>query len=323
MKTIKFRPIVLLLLLNGLAFQYIQAQDNTNTVDPENIEQNQTCLKCHGNNFYFYYHEGLEINVKERMNPYLIIDSTEYYNSNHKSFLCMDCHSSDYENFPHSGELRMEIKFGCMDCHEGDEAYAQYNFEQINEDFQKSAHASKHADDFTCNKCHDPHSYKVRARTSENMSEFIAYDNEICLSCHADISKYQLLTTLGNPNVLETHSWLPNQIEHFKHVRCIECHAEINDNLLVSHNILPKEQAVKLCVECHSKNSRLLASLYKFQFTDERGSLGFSNQDMLNETYVIGANRNLYLNVISISLFALVLFGLLIHALLRFFFIKH
>ena len=73
------------------------AQEETNPVDPANIEQNQECLKCHGNSMYFYFNEGLDRETKERMNPYFIIDSSEYYVSNHKSFLCMDCHS--YEQF--------------------------------------------------------------------------------------------------------------------------------------------------------------------------------------------------------------------------------
>ena len=149
------------------------------------------------------------------------------------------------------------------------------------------------------------------------MEEFILYDNEICLSCHADISKYQLLTTLENPNILDKHGWLPNESLHFKHVRCIECHTEINDDLLVAHKILPKEKAVKRCVECHSQNSRLLVSLYKMQFTDQRSITGFSNAEILGEGYIIGANRNYYLNRLSIGLFGLVIFLVLMHAVLR------
>ncbi len=288
----------------------------------EYAEDNQKCFECHGQAYYYYQNDWIEKKVKDRMNPYFIIDSKEYYESNHWNFSCTDCHSSDYTNFPHAGELRMEPKFSCMDCHEGDEQTAKFNFEQINDEFHKSVHSSKHSEEFTCWMCHNPHSYKINARTSEKMADFIQYDNEICLTCHADVSKYQLLTTLENPNVLETHSWLPNQVLHFKKVRCIECHTEISDDILVSHNVRPKEEAIKLCVECHSKESRLLASLYKYQFTNERSITGFSNKEMLEESYVIGANRNYYLNVVSIGLFVLVFIGLCIHAFLRII-IKH
>jgi hypothetical protein len=204
-----------------------------------------------------------------------------------------------------------------MDCHGGDEQFAQYNFEGIDEEFHKSVHSSKHSEEFTCWMCHNPHTYKINARTNENMLDFITYDNEICLSCHSDISKYQLLTSHDNPNILDKHGWLPNQGLHFKNVRCIECHAEYNNELLVSHNIRPKENAVKLCVECHSKNSMLLTSLYKLQFTDERSLTGFSNAAMLEESYIIGANRNYYLNRLSLILFGFTIIFVLIHALLR------
>jgi len=226
----------------------------------------------------------------------------------------------DYLHFPHDGLLRMEPKFGCLDCHAGDDQYAKYNFESIDEEFKKSVHSSKHIDDFTCSMCHNPHTYRINARTNEHMADFILYDNEICLSCHADVSKYQLLTTAENPNVLETHDWLPNQILHFKKVRCIECHTSLNDEILVSHDVRPKEMAIKLCVECHSRDSRLLASLYKFQFSDARSITGFSNKALLQDNYVIGANRNVYLNYISVSIFLLVLGGILIHVLLRIFY---
>lgn len=154
------------------------------------------------------------------------------------------------------------------------------------------------------------------------MEEFILYDNEICLSCHANESKYQLLTSLDNPNILDKHDWLPNEGLHFRKVRCVECHTQLSDTLLVAHNIQPKENAVKNCVECHSKNSRLLTSLYRMQFTDQRSLSGFSNSFMLEESYIIGANRNYYLNRLSIILFGMVIIFLSIHAFLRLI-IKH
>lgn len=295
----------------------VQAQNESYDFDIANIEQNQNCLKCHGHSTYLYYNEGVEREIKQRMNPYYIIDSSTFYKANHRSFTCLDCHSFDYSNFPHSGQLRMEPNFGCLDCHAGDTEYAKYQFEKIDLEFQKSVHSSTHSEDFTCSMCHNPHTYKISVRASEEIQEFILYDNEICLSCHANVLKYQLLTKDKCPDLLNAHSWLPNQVMHFKSIRCIECHTEINKDILVSHNVRPKEEAVKLCVECHSKNSRLLASLYKYQFTDERSKLGFSNEAMLEDSFVIGANRNYYLNFLSIGLFSITLIVLLIHAILR------
>jgi len=281
-------------------------------------EDNQLCLNCHSHRTFYYLNEGLGHEVRERMNPYFIIDSAGFYQSNHWNFSCTDCHSMDYRTFPHAGTLRMEVKATCLDCHGGDETYADYHFESIDEEFLKSVHSTKHSQDFTCWMCHNPHSYKINARNNTNIKQTIIYDNNICLSCHADINKYQLISNNINPNVLEKHEWLPNQALHFANVRCIECHAERNDSMLISHNIQTKDKAVKQCVECHSQNSLLMASLYKFQIREKRNKLGFFNASILSESYIIGANRNYYLNVVSIVIFGLVFTGVLFHGLLRF-----
>jgi NAD-dependent SIR2 family protein deacetylase len=99
-------------------------------------------------------------------------------------------------------------------------------------------------------------------------------------------------------------------------VRCIECHTQINNNIPVSHLIEPKDQAVKLCNECHSKNSILMATLYKFESKEQRRG-GFFNGIILNASYVIGANRNEYLNLISLVIFVVVIVVIVIHIIFR------
>ncbi len=192
-----------------------------------------------------YYNEMAERDIKTRMNPYFLIDSALYYKANHRTFYCTDCHSSEFEQFPHPGELRMEEYPTCLDCHGGDEDYAEYNFERMDEEFHNSVHSAKHSDDFTCWMCHNPHTYKINARTNENILETIHYDNDICLSCHADLDKYQLISSIANPNIIDKHEWLPNQALHFLNVRCIECHAEIKEDILIAHNVQTKDKAVK------------------------------------------------------------------------------
>lgn len=280
-------------------------------------EENSKCFQCHGKNTYSYFNEMVEHDVTKRMNPYFIIDSVLYYDQNHKSFDCIDCHSYDYRSFPHGGELRMEPLPVCIDCHGGDEDFAKYHFEEIEQEFQASVHSTNHSDGFTCWMCHNPHTYKISARTEENIKDVIVYDNNICLSCHADIDKYQLITDMTNPNILEKHEWLPNQLLHFSSVRCIECHTHISDSTLVAHHVQTKDKAVKLCVECHSTDSRLMATLYKFQATEARSVYGFFNASVLNNTYIIGANRNLYLNIASLVIFGFVVFGIIGHIILR------
>jgi hypothetical protein len=277
---------------------------------------NNRCFKCHGQEKYEYNNETLGKQVKANMCSERIIHKNEFYSSNHKSFSCTDCHSEEYVKFPHSGDLRMEQKYNCIDCHGGDEKFAKYHFEEIEAEYKKSTHFKMEDDGFTCWKCHNPHTYKISVRNEENFKQTIAYDNGICLNCHSNFSNYQLLTDRKEINIIEKHDWLPNQTSHFANVRCIECHTQINNNIPVSHLILPKAQAVKRCNECHSQNSILMASLYKFESKEQRRD-GFFNGIILNSSYVIGANRNEYLNLLSLIIFVVVIGVIIIHIIFR------
>jgi hypothetical protein len=293
----------------------IKVQDSTSFVSPFEVD-NQRCFKCHGQEKYEYTNENLERQVKARMCSERIVPKNEFYESNHKNFSCSDCHSEEYIKFPHSGELRMEQKYNCIDCHGGDEKFAKYHFEEIEAEYQKSTHYKLEGEGFSCLKCHNPHSYKISIRNSDNFKETITYDNAICLNCHSDFSRFQILSDREEMNIIQKHDWLPNQKSHFANVRCIECHTQINNNIPVSHLILPKEEAVKLCNECHSKNTILMASLYKFE-SKERRRDGFFNGIILNESYVIGANRNEYLNLLSLIIFIGVIGVIGIHIVFR------
>jgi predicted CXXCH cytochrome family protein len=277
---------------------------------------NNRCFKCHGQEKYEYTNETLGKQVKAMMCSERIIHKNEFYSSNHRSFSCTDCHSEEYVKFPHSGELRMEQMYNCVDCHGGDEKFAKYHFEEIEAEYQKSTHFKMEGEGFSCWKCHNPHTYKISVRNSKNLKETIAYDNAICLNCHSNFSHFQLLTERKEINIIQKHDWLPNQTLHFANVRCIECHTQINNNIPVSHLIEPKDQAVKLCNECHSKNSILMATLYKFESKEQRRG-GFFNGIILNASYVIGANRNEYLNLISLVIFVVVIVVIVIHIIFR------
>ena len=300
--------IIIILVLNNVFFaghllfgQDDPAIDTTTFVSPYE-EDNERCFKCHGSSTYEYTNENLGRQVKAMMFSERVVQRHVYYESNHKSFSCTDCHSEEYVTFPHKGELRMEQSYNCLDCHGGDETYAQYHFEDIDTGYQASVHYKLEEGGFSCWKCHDPHTYKITVRNNENLRETILYDNNICLNCHSDFNRFQLLSDRDEINILTKHEWLPNQASHFKSVRCIECHSRLNDDILISHDIRPKEEAVRRCNECHSQNSILMASLYKFESKEQRKD-GFFNGIILNESYVIGANRNEYLNILSLIIF--------------------
>jgi hypothetical protein len=287
-----------------------------NETEPEFLEENAQCLQCHKKSHYFYYNEEIGDSIKEFMCPNRRIDSSKFYNSVHGSFSCFDCHSPDYTEFPHPGHLRLEPQWSCLDCHGYDEEYAHFHFEEIQEEYDKSVHAQE-VEEFSCWSCHDPHSYQLTAREAEDIREVVAYDNSICLDCHGDVDQFQLLTDREGINIIEQHDWLPRQELHFKSVRCIECHTEVHDTILVAHNVKPATEAVERCVDCHSQNSILLGSLYKYQVAERRSKYGFLNGPLIEDYYVIGATRNYYLNVASIVIFVLVLLGIVVHAVLR------
>jgi hypothetical protein len=292
-----------------------QVQDSAKYVSPY-AEDNERCLKCHGQEKFEYANETQGRQVRALMCSQRIVKRDLYYQSNHKSFSCTDCHSEEYTKFPHAGELRMEQKLNCIDCHGGDEKFAQYHFEAIDSEYIQSTHYKLQEDGFSCWKCHNPHTYKINIRTSENIKETILYDNSICLSCHSDFNHFQLLSDRKEINILQTHDWLPNQAVHFQNVRCIECHTKVNNNILVAHQIRPKKDAVRLCNDCHSQNSILMATLYKFQSKEQRRS-GFFNGIIINESYVIGANRNEFLNLISFGILGMLFLGIGVHIFFR------
>jgi hypothetical protein len=324
--------VLVLLMLFTLAFTLVKTSDaptskaiQTEQEKPpktdlsrfKNATENENCLKCHGQSKYTYENPESKKTVTKRMYAELVMDRDVFYVSNHREFKCTDCHSEDYSAFPHAGNLRMEAKANCIDCHGGDEKYAKFKFEQIESEFQASVHSEKHSADFTCWMCHNAHTYKINARSNENLSETITYDNLICLNCHGDVKNYQLLTNKVKPNILQKHEWLPNQASHFTNVRCIECHAKNEDTLVVAHHIVAKSQAVRKCESCHSKNSILYASLYKYQVSEKIQKEGVIKGLLMGDATSIGPDKSNTLNIISLVIFGLTILVIITHAVLR------
>lgn len=275
------------------------------------------CLKCHSQKEYTDQNKETGSSVKKPLDPLYRIDSLQFSHSVHGGFSCDDCHSPDYAAHPHKAELKEEYLNTCQDCHAGDKTYAHLQFDEIDVQAQNSIHASKMGDAFKCEMCHNPHTTKLVANSGKfALHELVGYSNDLCLSCHNNESRYHQFTDSVKPDLHETHEWLPNQALHFKHVRCIECHTPKNDTLKVAHLIVPKEEALKSCVECHSENSLLDAKLFKyFSKENEKNDSIISNTK--NQLYIIGTHRNLFLTKVSLLIFGLALSGILLHILSR------
>lgn len=301
-----------ILIIAFLSFTVINAKGYENAKD-------HACLRCHSSQTISFDNTVTGKIEKRLMNPYYILDTIALNNGVHKQFDCTDCHSSEYSAYPHQGNLKLEPMSSCLDCHGGDESYAKYKFEQIEEEFKKSVHYKVYGDNFSCTKCHSQHTYMATARNSDNVLEIVDYSNKMCLSCHNDMKKYQLVSGHENPKLVEIHSWLPNQELHFKNVRCIECHTEVVDSLMVSHNIQGKDHAVKNCVECHSANTRLKASLYKYENLQKRAASEGFGSFLSNSSYTIGTHQSPMLKLMSIIIFFAALSGILIHGIFRIF----
>jgi len=280
--------------------------------------KNHVCLKCHSTQIISFHNDVIDKEQKKLMNPYYIIDTTAIKNGVHQNFDCTDCHSYDYSTYPHLATLKLDPMATCLDCHGGDPTFATYQFERINDEFEKSVHFQVSGEDFTCGKCHNQHTYHPTARNSGNVMEIVEYSNSLCLSCHNDMNKYEMVAGHENPKLVQIHDWLPNQALHFQHVRCIECHTEVVDSLMVSHNILSKDKAVQKCVECHNADSRLKASLYKYTNLQNRTDGSSVKSILSNESYVIGSQQFPLLKILSFIIFFLAVAVMAVHLFFRF-----
>lgn len=292
-----------------LGIIFLLTQNTINAVN-KNTEQNQNCLKCHSWSTLGYRDKDSGLLINLSVNP------DTFYISNHKKLSCIDCHSKDFTIFPHAAKIKEE-KLNCLDCHTDKKELSKYSFKLIEQDFKQSVHFQKFGDKFTCFNCHEPHSFKVNARVNTQIDKTVLYDNRICLDCHNNSSKIAMLSKKENPTLSAAHDWLPHLGLHLANVRCIDCHTLENTGG-VSHLIQPKEKAIRDCVNCHSENSILLQSLYKFQSIQKRNEQGFINATILNNSYVIGATRNYYLNLFSFIIFGITLLALGIHGYKRY-----
>ncbi len=306
MPKLRFGALFLILLLFVVSSSYgaakvDQIQDSVRYVSPF-AEDNENCFKCHAQKKFEYTDELSGEQRKSRLLSGMIHNRQQFYESNHKSFSCNDCHSRDFNMYPHPEEVKSELHFHCLDCHGGDPAYSKFKFEEIDAEYRKSVHYKLEEEGFSCWKCHDPHSYRLMARNSKNIQETVAYDNNICLDCHTDIKK--------------KHKWLPHRDTHFANVRCIECHAYNNDNLLVSHLILSDNEPVRDCGKCHSDNPVAMASILMLRSGDDDFK-NFNNDALISALNIVGKERSSIINNLTLILFISITGIIGVHILFR------
>lgn len=275
------------------------------------VAENGECLKCHGQYVYTVHSTDGKKQMKRPMSQACMIAIPEYQKAIHGSLKCIDCHSEGYQNTPHPADLQFESIYTCTDCHEGSRKFKKFHLDSIVTGYEKSVHAKTMAKTFSCWKCHNPHTYINAFSDQSDLKSAITVSNATCLDCHNNPVKYKLLTNKPVDNIIKEHAWLKHPELHLKNIRCVDCHAKLTSGTFTPHEILPAKDAVRKCTACHSQNSILSNSLLKSD--QKRNLLGFSNSKSLEYAFIMGANRNIWLNIISASLFALLLVGLFIH----------
>jgi len=127
-----------------------------------------------------------------------------------------------------------------------------------------------------------------------------------------------LITDENVEIVLPKHEWLPDVERHLEAVRCIDCHTRMNDSVLVAREVMPADSAVRGCADCHSQNSILMGTLYKYAAKERRDEKGFVNGVMLrNDSYVIGANRSKLISFTGLLIIGMTLAIALMHTIFR------
>lgn len=289
-----------LLLQFVLATAWADDDFDLGTVDPDLPAKiktwNADCLSCHSQ-------QGVEHPPRAGMDLKLLstltIDQGHFEHSDHGKMACRDCHGEGYIPYPHKDGAKKLIK-DCVSCH-------QAPAKTIMPEFKASTHFKGHSDRFTCNACHEPH--LMRKGTSFHTGkEAAASDNGSCLACHDDDKRYLALMKPGSkrPDIAAAHNWLPEEALHMQQVRCVDCHSPMADVGSLSHEVQQKDKAVRACEACHDQKTELGGRLYKTRMRDGEAHWGgFDNAPLLQEIYVVGANRNNWLDWVIGGLLAL------------------
>ena len=276
---------------------------------------NTACLRCHDM-------ATLATRNADGSVHSVSVDSTLFTASNHGRLSCVRCHAStDVLVYPHGADATPAMT--CLTCHGGEEpVMREMRFDQIQAEFDSSIHASCECPDasngFTCFTCHDPHVFRISGDPS---LATIASQNALCFQCHGNPDVFSRIAGKSAAELNEVHQWLPARQNHWQHVRCLDCHTSYTPPNR-SHLVMAKERAVSNCEACHTANTLLATKLYLSN--DETGNqAGFLNAAVFNDSYVIGATRNMWLDLFGVLIVGGSIFGVAGHYIGRKLFRKH
>jgi predicted CXXCH cytochrome family protein len=279
------------------------------------LNQEKLCISCHIKNPTNSFSRSL-IDYEKSVHGKAIMSGNTH------AATCIDCHG--VHNLKKASDQNSTVNHYripdvCGKCHM-----------TITNEYSMSIHGLQlkkgNPDVPGCTYCHGEHAITAQIKVndkviSDNKMDFnqlVSTKMLECVHCHTDakmMAKYNIST------VDKAHDWLPNKVAHWETVRCVDCHSSYEPPNL-SHNILPPGKTIKKCEECHSKTSILMTKLFKHEKEKSREKMGFINGTILNDAYVVGTTRNIYLDVVSLTLMGLTLLGISIHGFIRWYFRK-
>nr|VFJ67871.1 MAG: doubled CXXCH domain-containing protein [Candidatus Kentron sp. FW] len=230
----------------------------------------------------------------------LHIDQQRFEQSTHYimagKYRCVDCHETGYDVFPHKEQEPM----GCFGCHED----LKEKFLAIRASFQQSIHYDAEEVEFQCNTCHTVH----YARKSRRMT--LEEKMGMCTKCHDDRYNPTGLT------LIEQHQWHSQAQLHLDKIACIACHTQPDqweEPFTFKHRILAKDEASRLCDDCHSAGGKLADYLIDIG----ENPLQLDNTQLADKFYVSGATRIPWLDNLGLLLLLATTIGVLGHGLVR------
>ena len=299
--------------LTGLIYpQLLSAQGtelNRNAIELQ-------CVSCHSGHrenpqYVFNSRTGIESNV--------MIDMPEFREADHGDMLCVDCHTLGFDQYPH-GYPRQRLT--CMGCHPGPLEKtpefvklgfqriiedSEYDFWRIEKEYKDSLHFTEVVN-FTCEECHDPHYFKATEDQPTPLA-ILHNDNAPCIRCHkADALDQHMLSDPADPDLVALHEYVQLPKAHLDNTRCIDCHSSVDK--IVTHDMLSGKDADQGCMSCHSTGSIMMTRHYRYHDEIEGPDLGFHNAALMQNNYVMGANRNRYIDYFSYAVIGITIFEL-------------
>lgn len=272
---------------------------------------NAQCLKCHGQWHYeMAKPDNHKIVLSKRMPQDFFIDSVAFYESSHRDFRCVDCHSEEYKKAPHDPILRFEGLPVCTDCHDESDTIGRLcSMARIEADYKQSVHAQK-SKHFSCYSCHNPHATRLCMRNDSMPDvQVLAESNAMCTKCHATEKLY----------MIESHRFLPYPELHFSRTRCVDCHGMNADSCLVDHRMPDAKNAIRNCSVCHARNSKVV-SVYTIKrlelMSSKKAHAMHCAAGATDNRTMLGVYRNTLLSCIIIGVFAGLLLFIIGHIVL-------